>query len=59
MTGLNTLLFGVTAVLIGLNLVLLAGTVYWVVHGLSEKVRESRLARVYSPVRQRRPASRY
>lgn len=59
MTVLNSLMFGVTAVLIGLNLVLLAGTVYWVVHGLSDKVRERGRVRVQSPVRQRRPASRY
>lgn len=54
MTVLNSLLFGVIAVLIALNLVLLAATVYWAVHGLSEKTREHRLVRIPSFARHRR-----
>ncbi len=58
MTVINALFFGLTAVLIALNLVLLAATVYWAVHGLSEKTREQRLVRVASSARHRRLAAR-
>ena len=58
MTVINALFFGLTAVLIALNLVLLAATVYWAVHGLSEKTREHRLVRMPSFARHRRLAAR-
>lgn len=59
MTILNSVVFGITAVLVTMNLVLLAATVVWAVRGLSGKSRKRGLVPLRISARQRRPASKF
>jgi hypothetical protein len=54
MTIFNSVVFGVTALLISLNLVLLAATVVWAARGLSGNSRTRSPVPLRIPVRQRR-----
>jgi hypothetical protein len=59
MTILNSVVFGITALLMALNLVLLATTVVWAVRGLSGTTRKRSLVPLRIPVRQRPPAPKF
>jgi hypothetical protein len=54
MITLNTLLFGVLAGLISFKIVLLAAAAILLVHGLTQRARQRRVAPAPAPVRHRR-----
>jgi hypothetical protein len=58
MTIFNSVLSGMAAIFILMNLALLVAAVFWAMGGFSGQIRAPRLARVPTAVRPRKPALR-